>query len=122
MSTEEPDKKQVRGEEQQEIAAAAAEAAAIGGNRGGPEYDAAEAGVREGGGGESEGFEEAELELIEHANHGDEQSAHAILHHQGREEEDPWYADGEADNEYSSELDEEDIEYESVLGEEDHEP
>jgi hypothetical protein len=41
----------------------------------------------EAGEGESEGFELAEEELIEHASHGDEQSAHAVLHHQGLEEE-----------------------------------
>jgi hypothetical protein len=41
----------------------------------------------EAGGGEAEGFELAEEELIEHASHGDQQSAHAILHHQGAEEE-----------------------------------
>jgi hypothetical protein len=41
----------------------------------------------EAGEGESEGFELAEAELIEHASHGDQQSAHAVLHHQGAREE-----------------------------------
>jgi hypothetical protein len=99
MSTEEPDNRQGGGD-QDEITAAAAEAAAIGGSRGGPEYDASEAGVREGGGGESEGFEEAELELIEHASHG-----------------------GEFDEEDIGELDEDDdFEYSSELGDEDYDP
>ncbi len=35
--------------------------------------------VREAGGGESEGFEEAERELIEHASHGDEHAAGRVL-------------------------------------------
>jgi hypothetical protein len=35
--------------------------------------------VEEAGGGESEGFELAEQELIEHASHGDEHSTTAIL-------------------------------------------
>lgn len=51
---------------------AAAEAARIGGDPGGPGYDdPAQQAVREGGGGEAEGFEEAEQALIDHAEHGD---------------------------------------------------
>src|SRR5215831_13899529 len=48
---------------------------------------AQEAAMIGGGGGEAEGFEEAEAALIEHASHGDQQSAHAILHDEGRPEE-----------------------------------
>lgn len=55
-----------------EEAKAAAEAAAIGGETGEPEYaDPADRAVREAGGGEAEGFEEAEGSLIDHASHGD---------------------------------------------------
>lgn len=62
--------------------------------------------VREAGGGEAEGFEEAEELLIEHASHGDSQSAHAILHDQGLPEPDQsTRQDGEADHERSSEDD-----------------
>ena len=56
--------------------------------------------VLEAGGGEAEGFELAEEELIEHASHGDEQSAHAILHHQGSDEEPVTLDYGEADEEH----------------------
>jgi hypothetical protein len=55
--------------------------------------------LEEGGEGESEGFELAEEELIEHASHGDEQGAHAILHHQGLDEEPVELDYGEADEE-----------------------
>jgi len=41
--------------------------------------EAARAPVREAGGGESEGFEEAERQLIENASHGDQHAAHRIL-------------------------------------------
>lgn len=92
---------------EQEERAAAREAAAIGGVAGDEDLDPAQRPVREGGGGEAEGFEEAEAFLIEHATHGDQQSAHAVLHDRGRSEERATAADGEADGEYSSELDEE---------------
>lgn len=93
-----------RSSEQEEIEAAAAEAARIGGVSGEPRYDPAEQPVREAGGGYAEGFEEAEAMLIEHASHGDQQSAHAILHDQGEPEEEVPGADGEADHERSTEL------------------
>jgi hypothetical protein len=97
-------------EEQAQAEAAAREAAAIGGEVSGQEgLDPAELAVRQGGGGEAEGFEEAEELLIEHASHGDQQSAHAILHDAGiAEEADPERADGEADEERSSEREDED--------------
>ena len=64
--------------------------------------------VTEAGGGVSEGFEESERALIEHASHGDQQSAHAILHDQGLpEEEGAAREDSEPDHERSSELDDE---------------
>lgn len=91
--------------EQDEADEAAREAAAIGGVAGDEELDPAERAVIEAGGGESEGFEQAEQLLIEHASHTDQQSAHSILHHQGRPEE-PGSADdgGAADHERSSEV------------------
>jgi hypothetical protein len=90
--------------EQDEIDAAAAEAAQIGGVAGDEDLDPAQRAVIEGGGGEAEGFEEAEEALVEHASHGDQQSAHAVLHDAGRAEETGVTAeDAEADYERSSE-------------------
>jgi hypothetical protein len=94
-------------EEQDEIDAAANEAAHIGGIAGDEDLDPSRRAVIEGGGGEAEGFEEAEALLVEHASHGDQQSAHAILHDRGlSEEENRSREDGEADGEASSEVDE----------------
>jgi hypothetical protein len=93
--------------EQEEIDAAGAEAARIGGIAGDEDVDPALRPLAEGGSGESEGFEQTREVLIEHASHGDQQSAHAILHDQGRPEQ--WGAtgeDAEADYERSSEIDE----------------
>jgi hypothetical protein len=91
--------------EQRETDEAAREAAAIGGGVADEERDPAQRPVKEAGGGEAEGFEEAERALIDHASHGDQQSAHAILHDQGRDEEqNARRADGEADHERSSEV------------------
>jgi hypothetical protein len=93
-------------QERAEIEAARAEAARIGGGTQTFGDDPALRPAYEGGEGEAEGFEEAEGELVEHASHGDDQSAHAVLHHQGIDEEEIASEDGEADREYSSELDE----------------
>ncbi len=91
--------------EQQETDEAAREAAEIGGRSGSEERDPARRPVSEAGGGEAEGFEESERALIEHASHGDDQSAHAVLHDQGAEEEqNTGRQDGEADHERSSEM------------------
>jgi hypothetical protein len=92
----------------EEVDAAAREAAGIGGVAGDEDLDPAQRPVIEGGGGEAEGFEEAEAFLIEHASHGDEQSAHAILHDGGRSEESTTGVNAEADHERSSELDDDD--------------
>lgn len=92
-----------------EVRAAESEAADIGGVAGDEGLDPAERPVREAGGGEAEGFEEAQELLIDHASHGDQQSAHAILHDE-LDEDDPDAADqeeAEADFERSSERDEE---------------
>jgi hypothetical protein len=66
--------------------AAAAEAGAIGGRPSSepPPADAdpvdpARRPVEEAGGGESEGFEQAEQQLIEHASHGDQHAARRVL-------------------------------------------
>jgi hypothetical protein len=91
--------------EQEEIDAAAAEAGRIGGIAGDEDLDPAERPVVEAGGGDAEGFEEAERALIDHASHGDQQAAHAIYHDRGREEEGRGAPEGaEADHERSSEL------------------
>jgi hypothetical protein len=91
--------------EQEEVDAAAAEAGMIGGVAGDEDLDPAQRPVTEGGGGVAEGFEEAEAALIEHASHGDQQSAHAVIHDAGLpEEEGATRDDAEADHERSSEL------------------
>ena len=87
-------------------AAAAAEAGAIGGQGSADDLPEAERPVAEGGGGESEGFEQAEELLEEHATHGD--SGPDPTHLAGDPEE-PGAADaeyGEADQVDSSEDDE----------------
>jgi hypothetical protein len=96
--------------EQEESDAAALEAGEIGGMLGEDEaqLDPAQRPVTEGGGGVSEGFEEAERALIEHASHGDQQAAHAILHDQGPPEEElTGREDSDSDHERSSELSDE---------------
>jgi hypothetical protein len=90
--------------EQDEVDAAAAEAAQIGGVAGDENLDPAQRPVIEGGGGEAEGFEEAEEALVEHASHGDQQSAHAVIHDAGQPEQEGATRDeAEADHERSSE-------------------
>jgi hypothetical protein len=71
--------------ESEEEEAAAAEAGAIGGRvssdppmQDDPEADPAMRPLIEGGEGESEGFELAEAELVEHASHGDYHAARRI--------------------------------------------
>ena len=61
------DEQRVRAEER----AAEAEAGDIGGEGSHEELDPAERAVREGGGGEAEGFEDAEEKLIENAGHAE---------------------------------------------------
>jgi hypothetical protein len=72
------------------------------------ERDEAQRPLEEAGQGESEGFEEAERELIEHATHSDEHAARRVL----RDAPDPEEGEaelaadgGEGDYERSSELD-----------------
>jgi hypothetical protein len=89
---------------------AAAEAGAIGGRAsaeptptdGAPSES--ERPLAEAGQGESEGFEQAEQELIEHASHGDQHAAgRAIEDAPRQDEETPSSQAGEADRERSSE-------------------
>jgi hypothetical protein len=58
--------------------------------------------VIEGGGGEAEGFELAEAELIDHATHGDLHAAGRAMRH-ARDDGEPLDNAGEADAEWSSE-------------------
>ena len=56
--------------------------------------------VEEAGGGQSEGFELAEQELIQHASHGDEQTLACIMYDAGPEEEEASSVYSEADEEH----------------------
>jgi hypothetical protein len=68
------------------------------------EFDPAQAPLIEAGEGESEGFELAEQELIEHTSHGDEHSAGRIMQDASDQDEDWRQNDGaEADEEHTSE-------------------
>jgi hypothetical protein len=58
--------------------------------------------VEEAGGGQSEGFELAEQELIEHASHGDEHTPARIMRDAGADEESADSVYGEADSEHLS--------------------
>jgi hypothetical protein len=94
--------------EREQEALAAAEAAAIGGRVSSEpagssdeddEIDPAQVPLREAGQGESEGFEDAERELIERASHGDEHAARRVLEDApGPEENDRAGRYGEADS------------------------
>lgn len=54
----------------------------------------------EAGGGEAEGFELAEHDLIEHASHGDQHTPARIMQDAGRDEESADSVYGEADSEH----------------------
>jgi hypothetical protein len=56
--------------------------------------------VEEGGGGQAEGFELSEQELIEHASHGDEHNPFRIIRDAGPEEEESDTVYGEPDEEH----------------------
>ena len=63
--------------------------------------------MREAGGGEQEGFEMAEDDLIEHASHGDQHSARMPSYHAGQPEEaGVTGVSGEADGDPSTSLEE----------------
>jgi hypothetical protein len=88
---------------------AAAEAASIGGRPRSYSDDErpdaeAQRPLTEAGQGESEGFEQAEQELVEHATHGDQHAARRILEDAPTAADDPRAAgSGEPDHERSSE-------------------
>ncbi len=92
-----------------ETDAAAAEAAHIGGSptsepAGQEGLSEAERPLAEAGQGESEGFEQAEQELIEHASHGDQHAARRAIQDAPEGSDDLRAQDGaEADEEHSSE-------------------
>jgi hypothetical protein len=56
--------------------------------------------VEEAGGGQSEGFELTEEELIQHASHGDEQTPARIMYDAGPQEESASSVYSEADEEH----------------------
>ena len=58
--------------------------------------------VEEAGGGESEGFELTEQELVQHASHGDEQTPARIIYDAGPQEESGPAVYGEADEEHQA--------------------
>jgi hypothetical protein len=92
--------------EREQEEAAAAEAAAIGGRVDG-EDDEAMRPLAEAGQGQSEGFEEAERELVEHASHGDQHAARRVIRDAPDEVDDPRAAeDAEVDALRSTELEE----------------
>ena len=73
------------------------------------EPDPAWAAVEEGGGGEAEGFEQAERELVEHASHGDQHAARRAIEDAPLEDDDARAAAaGEADQERTSEREDRD--------------
>lgn len=74
------------GFEEDESEAAAREAAAIGGVAGDEGIDPAERPVREAGGGQAEGWEQAEADLIRNASHGDDRSDTVVISGAGRTE------------------------------------
>lgn len=88
----------------EEAEAAASEAAQIGGSVPSEEgLDPSQRPLVQAGEGVAEGFELAEEDLIEHASHGDQQSARPAYHHRDDRDEQTEQEDGEADSFRSSE-------------------
>jgi hypothetical protein len=97
--------------EREQEQAAAAEAGRIGGtpSEDGKSVNEAQRPLEEAGQGESEGFELAERDLIEHASHGDQHAARRVAQDAPSTSDDDRAAQaGEADSEHSSELPEHD--------------
>jgi hypothetical protein len=96
----------------EEAERAAAEAARIGGSPSSEEPalerpQGAERPLAEAGQGESEGFDQAERELIEHASHGDQHAARRVIQDATDEQDDARAAQqGDPDYERSSEREE----------------
>ena len=91
-----------------EADAAAAEAGNVGGPGADEDLDPAERAAAEGGGGQAEGFEQSERELIEHASHGDPAPDPESL--ASDEEAHPEQEHGSADHSHSTERRDEDVE------------
>ncbi|MCW3066031.1 MAG: hypothetical protein JWN32_3203 [Solirubrobacterales bacterium] len=91
--------------EEEETRAAAAGAGRIGGVAGDEDIDPAQRPLAEAGEGESEGFELAEDDLIDHASHGDQHAASRAAQDASHLHEDPRAESdgGEADHEETSE-------------------
>jgi hypothetical protein len=98
--------------EREQEEAAAAQAARIGGRTTSEDTDSvdeAQRPLQEAGQGESEGFELAERELIEHASHGDQHAARRAVQDAPSTSDDGRAAQGaDADTEHSSELPDDD--------------
>ena len=97
--TPERDDDLVREEEE----AAASEAASIGGTAGDEDLDPAERPVREAGGGEAEGFEQAEADLIDHAEYTSGEGTPRLDQFGTERERDPGIY-GEPDEEHVTEV------------------
>jgi hypothetical protein len=91
--------------EEEETAAAAREAAAIGGRAGDESIDPAQRPLVEGGEGVAEGFELAEADLVEAAEHGDSRANPRLDQFPVESEADlATVRYGEVDHQHSSEL------------------
>ena len=73
--------------EEREERLAGEEASRIGGPAPQSDADPAQRPIQEAGGGESEGWEETEAELIRHASHADDRSSTVILEEAARPEQ-----------------------------------
>jgi hypothetical protein len=96
------DDRRVRQEEEREEKAAAFEAGTIGGRSGDQDLDEAERPLVEAGQGEAEGFEVAEQDLIEHAEHQEGEGIPTLDQFGVEEEPDP-ATYGEPDEEDAAE-------------------
>lgn len=103
MSTSPSDREPLEPWEEQESEAAAREAGRVGGRAGDEGLDPEERPLAEGGEGEAEGFELAEEDLIEAAEHGDSRADPLADAYAPEEGDDALAEDADADHEPSSE-------------------
>jgi hypothetical protein len=94
---------------EEETEAAAKEAANIGGPGADEDLDPAERASAEAGGGQAEGFEQAERQLIEHASHGDDAPDPTTLASDELDHPEP--ERGVADHVHSTEVRDEDVKH-----------
>lgn len=94
---------------ERETEAAAKEAANVGGPGADQDMDPAERAAAEHGGGQAEGFEQAERELIEHASHGDDAPDPTTLASDELAHPEPEH--GSADHAHSTERRDEDVQH-----------